>query len=84
MGDNDWWPEVGGYAPGYYYFESIDGDWEKCLSGGNGTTPAAFKVDKFKRILPSDNLNEVMASNTKTLMLLFAENAPALTNICDS
>ena len=73
IGNNsDWWPEEGGYDPGYYYFENIDGNWDSCTGGG--ATPAAFKVDKFRRVLPSDNLNEVLAANSETLMALFVEN----------
>ncbi len=46
--------------------------WESCT--GNGAVPAAFKVDKFRRVLPTDNLNEVLASNSDTLMTLFVDS----------
>lgn len=68
----DWWSEDGGNDFGYYYFENIDGDWGSCT--GSGAIPEVFKVDKFKRVLPSDNLNVVLAANLSPMTLLFTEN----------
>ena len=72
IGNNpNWWVDDGGGD--YYYIENLDGEsCDTCY--GNHIVPAKFKVDKYKRIIASDNLDEVMADNNKSLIQLFVEN----------
>ncbi|MBI5843446.1 MAG: hypothetical protein HZB23_02110 [Deltaproteobacteria bacterium] len=75
IGNNpDWW-ECPDDAR-YFYLENIDGgvDTYAPSTAGNGMAPAVFKVDKFRRVLPTDNLSTVLAPNTKILARIYAEN----------
>ena len=73
VGDSgdEWWAESSGEDLGYYYIENIDGS-DQCSS--TGLVPPVFKKDKFRRVLPTDDLDVVLESNTKNLKELFAEN----------
>lgn len=75
IGNNpDWW-ECPGDAR-YFYLENIDGamDSYSPSTNGNGVAPKVFKVNKFRRVKPTDNLNSVLATNTKIFGQLFCEN----------
>lgn len=75
IGNNpDWW-ECPDDAK-YYYLENIDGgvDTYAPSTAGNGIAPAVFKVDKFRRVLATDNLSTVLAANNKILARIYAEN----------
>ncbi|MBI5843444.1 MAG: hypothetical protein HZB23_02100 [Deltaproteobacteria bacterium] len=75
IGNNpDWWG-----APNdakYFYLENVDGgvDTYAPSTAGNGVAPAVFKVSKFRRVLPTDNLSTVLAPNTQIFARIFAEN----------
>ena len=70
----DWWecPE----DAKYFYLENIDGDPDSSdpSVAGNGVAPKVFKVSKFGRVRPTDNLNSVLAYNTKIFARIYCEN----------
>ncbi len=75
IGNNpDWWDCPG--DAGYFYLENIDGDWATCdpSIAGYGVAPAVFKIDKFRRVRPGDDLNQVLAPNGTILAGLYCEN----------
>ncbi|MCP3926579.1 MAG: hypothetical protein GY714_28800 [Desulfobacterales bacterium] len=69
----DWWECPG--DSGYFYLENIDGDPDSSnpSESGNGIVPAVFRINKFTRINASDNLNMVLASNSKLLAKIYCE-----------
>ncbi|MBF0102661.1 MAG: hypothetical protein HQK77_17300 [Desulfobacterales bacterium] len=74
----DWWETPD--DPNYFYFESIDGDPESSdpSKTGIGVVPAVFKVNKVRRVLPSDNLSQVLEANTKNFHYIYCENLYSL------
>ncbi len=74
VGNNpDWWGCTSDAT--YFYLENIDGDYNTCnpSAAGLGVAPNVFKVNKFQRVLSSDNLNTVLSSNTKIFSVIYAE-----------
>lgn len=74
----DWWECPS--DPKYFYLENIDGDEatsDPSINGG-GIAPAVFKVNKFRRVLPTDNLSTVLAANSKVFGQIYCENLYAL------
>ncbi len=70
----DWWDAPG--DSGYFYLEDIDGDPDSMdpSIAGSGVVPKVFKINKFRRVLPTDNLNDVLAPNNQILARIYCEN----------
>lgn len=75
IGNNpDWW-ECPGDAR-YFYLENIDGKVDSNAPSGAGTgiAPKVFKKDRFRRVLPTDNLGTVLTANTKIMSRIYCES----------
>ncbi len=80
FGNSEWW-----HCPGesqYVYLENLDGDYnqEGPSEVGDGVAPVVFKADPFHRVLPTDDLDEVLAPNDKIFTQLYTEQLFAMSS----